>query len=72
MLMFRVCIVEESSGRSRIVWGGLPTPKVGVLTYDFTKIFAENCMKMKESGPQLEGGTSQVPPLNPPMENHIL
>ena len=34
-------------------WGGAPTPEVGL----FFKLFAENCMKMKEFGP----------PLDPPM-----
>ena len=29
-------------------WGGTPTPKVGL----FCKLFAENCMKMKEFGPR--------------------
>ena len=62
--MVRVCIVVESSGGSRIVrGGGLPTPKVGVLTYDFTNFFAENCMKMKEFGPRSGGGDVPGPPL---------
>ena len=41
-----------------------PTPKVGVLTYYFAFFFAENCMKMKEFGPQ--GGVPGAP-LDPPM-----
>ena len=45
---------------------GVPTPKVGVLTYYFAIFFAENCMKMKEFGPW---GELRIPvtPLNPPM-----
>ena len=38
-----------SSGGSRIFLRGMPTPKVGVLTYYFA-IFVENRMKMKEFG----------------------
>ena len=30
---------------------GVPTPKMGVLTYYFAIFFEENCMKMKEFGP---------------------
>ena len=35
---------------------GSPTPKVGVQTYYFAILFAENCMKIKEFGPPV--GTS--------------
>ena len=31
--------------------GGSPTPQFGVKNLSFSKIFAENCMKMKEIGP---------------------
>ena len=40
--------------------GSVPTSKLGL----FCKFFAENCMKMKEFGPQ---GASLVPPLDLPM-----
>ena len=42
--------------------GGAPTPKIAIIFH----IFAENCMKMKEFGPQ-GGRTSLAPPLDPPM-----
>ena len=42
---------------------GAPTPIVGVPTYFFANLFAENCMKMKEFG----GVVSLVPPSDPPM-----
>ena len=42
--------------------GGAPTPKIAIIF----RIFAENCMKMKEFGPQ-GGRASLAPPLDPPM-----
>ena len=47
-------VVYETSGGSRIFLKGAPTSKMG-LSF---KLFAENCMKIKEFGP----------PLDPPME----
>ena len=38
--------------------GGAPTPKIAIIFH----IFAENCMKMKEFGPQ-GGRASLAPPL---------
>ena len=43
---------------------GAPTPKLGL----FYKFFAENCLKMKEFGPQ--GVRVPGAPLDPPMETH--
>ena len=54
------------SGESRIFLRGAPTPKVGL----FCKLFAKNCMKMKEFGYPREGwGRARVPgtPLDLPM-----
>ena len=48
--------VMVSGGSSIILKGQAPTPKVDVLTY----FWAENCMKMKESGPS--GGCPWRPP----------
>ena len=45
---------------SRIFLRGV-IPKVGVLTYYFANLFAENCMKMKEFGPP-RGRTSLALP----------
>ena len=42
--------------------GGAPTPKSAIIF----QFFAENCMKMKEFGPQ-GGRTSLAPPLDLPM-----
>ena len=42
--------------------GGAPTPKIAIIFH----IFAENCMKMKEFGPQGRRA-SLAPPLDPPM-----
>ena len=47
--------VMVSGGSSIILKGLAPTPKVDVLTY----FWAENCMKMKESGPS--GGVPDAP-----------
>ena len=44
--------------------GGALIPKLGL----FCKLFAENCMKMKEFGPK--GGASLAPPLDPPMKTY--
>ena len=45
---------------------GLPTPEFGVKTYYLGKIFAKNCIKMKEIGPTGVGGFGNAP-LDPPM-----
>ena len=42
--------------------GGGPTPKIAIIFH----IFTENCMKMKEFGPQ-GGARPWLPPLDPPM-----
>ena len=52
---------SDSISTKWIFLRGAPTPKVGVLTY----FFAENCMKMKEFGPQW--GASLARPLDPPL-----
>ena len=58
----------HSAMAARGLWGGgVPTPKVGVLTFYFTNYFAENCMKMKEFGSQGGGGVPGAP-LDPPMQ----
>ena len=44
--------------------GGAPIPKLGL----FCNFFAENCMKMKEFGPQGGARPRRQPPLNSPME----
>ena len=57
-------IIIDCSGGSRIFLGA-PTPKMRL----FLKLFAENCMKMKEFIPR--GGGTRVPgasPLDPPMD----
>ena len=43
--------------------GGAPTPKSAIIF----QFFAENCMKMKEFGPQGGGARPWHPPLDPPM-----
>ena len=43
--------------------GGVPTPNIAIIF----RIFAENCMKMKEFGPQ-GGCASLVPPLRSPSD----
>ena len=43
--------------------GGAPTPKIAIIFH----IFTENCMKMKEFGPQGGGARPWRPPLDPPM-----
>ena len=50
----------SSSGGSRIFARGAPTPKISIIF----QIFAENCMKMKEFGPQ--GGAR---PWRPPLRS---
>ena len=56
------------SGGSRISQMRGANPWGGGENLSFVKIFAENCMKMKEIGQR--GGTSLEPPtpLDPPME----
>ena len=44
--------------------GGAPTPKIAIIF----QIFAENCMKMKEFGPQ-GGRASLAPPLGSANDN---
>ena len=46
---------------------GAPSPKVGL----FCKLFAENCMKMKEFGPG-EGVHVTGAPLDPPMIDQVM
>ena len=58
--------LADSSGRPRIFLGvGAPTLKVGVTTY----FFAENCLKMKESGPRRGRPWRRL--LDPPIDRHI-
>ena len=45
--------------------GGAPTPKIAIIFH----IFAENCMKMKEFGPQ-GGRASLAPPLGSANATH--
>ena len=58
--------VPLSSGESRIFLAGGPTHKSGCTNLLFCKFFAENCMKMKEIGPQGGGGARvHAPSLDP-------
>ena len=55
----------DCRGGSRISQKGAPTPEFGVKTL-FSKIFAENCMEMKEIGPT--GESVPGAPLDMPMD----
>ena len=62
-----VNFLASTSGRPRIFQRGALKPQMGFANLLFGKMFAENCMKMKEFGPRCRR-TSPVPhPPDPPL-----
>ena len=63
MFLYKANLDTKSVADPGFSRGGAPAPKLWL----FYQFFAENCMKMKEFGPQA-GARSWRPPLDPPME----
>ena len=59
----KISVRLEAVADKGVFTKGEPTPKVGVLTNYFAIFFAQNCIKMKEFGPQGDARPWRPPPL---------